>query len=67
MHSMGYGRTSAADGRVFPYIFNFPGTYWDAASIIVKHIIELHRGSVEVSSEGEGKGATFTVRIPFAP
>ena len=31
---------------------------------IVKHIIELHRGSVEVRSEGEGKGATFTVRIP---
>ena len=38
VHSMGYGRTSAADGTVFPYVFNFPGTYWDAASIIVKHI-----------------------------
>lgn len=34
---------------------------------IVKHIIELHRGSVEVKSEGEGKGATFTVRIPCEP
>lgn len=34
---------------------------------IVKHIIELHRGSVEVASEGEGKGTTFTVRIPCAP
>lgn len=33
---------------------------------IVKHIIELHHGSVEVRSEGEGKGATFTVRIPCA-
>ncbi|MGA7616362.1 MAG: HAMP domain-containing sensor histidine kinase [Thermoanaerobaculia bacterium] len=31
---------------------------------IVKHIVELHRGSVTVRSEGEGKGATFTVRIP---
>lgn len=31
---------------------------------IVKHIIELHRGSVEVVSEGEGKGATFTIRLP---
>ncbi|MFZ2490861.1 MAG: ATP-binding protein [Thermoanaerobaculia bacterium] len=31
---------------------------------IVKHIIELHRGVVEVSTGGEGKGATFTVRIP---
>ena len=34
---------------------------------IVKHIIELHRGPVEVRSEGEGKGATFTVRIPCTP
>ncbi|MBW3566261.1 MAG: HAMP domain-containing histidine kinase [Acidobacteria bacterium] len=33
---------------------------------IVKHIIELHRGSVEVRSEGEGKGATFTIRLPCA-
>ena len=31
---------------------------------IVKHIVELHRGTVEVESAGEGKGATFTVRIP---
>ncbi len=38
VHSMGYGRTSAANGAVFSNIFNYPGTYWDAASIIVKHI-----------------------------
>ena len=25
--SMGYGRTSAADGTIFPWIFNFPTTY----------------------------------------
>jgi branched-chain amino acid transport system substrate-binding protein len=46
VHSMGYGRTSAADGTVFPYIFNFPGTYWDAASIIVKHILEQEGGDL---------------------
>ena len=34
---------------------------------IVKHIVELHRGLVEVSSEGTGKGATFKIRIPCAP
>ena len=33
---------------------------------IVKHIVGLHRGSVEVRSEGAGKGATFTVRLPCA-
>ncbi len=38
IHSMGYGRTSAANGKVFEWIFNYPGTYWDAASIIVKYI-----------------------------
>ncbi len=38
VHSMGYGRTSAANGKVFSHIFNYPGTYWDAASIIVKYI-----------------------------
>jgi signal transduction histidine kinase len=31
---------------------------------IVKHIAELHGGSVAAASGGEGKGATFTVRIP---
>jgi signal transduction histidine kinase len=33
---------------------------------IVKHIVELHGGSVAAASGGEGKGATFTVRIPCA-
>ncbi len=44
--SMGYGRTSAANGSVFSYIFNFPGTYWDAASIIVKHILDEENGDL---------------------
>ncbi|MEM7463942.1 MAG: ABC transporter substrate-binding protein [Pseudomonadota bacterium] len=46
VHSMGYGRTSAANGKVFEWIFNYPGTYWDAASIIVKHIIDQEGGDV---------------------
>ncbi len=36
--SMGYGRTSAADGRVFPWIFNFPTTYWSQASAVIRYI-----------------------------
>ena len=32
---------------------------------IVRHIVELHGGTVQVESEGEGKGARFTVRIPI--
>jgi PAS domain S-box-containing protein len=31
---------------------------------IVRHLVELHGGSVRVESEGEGKGATFTVTLP---
>ncbi len=36
--SMGYGRTAAADGTVFPYVFNFPTTYWSQASAFVKYV-----------------------------
>jgi len=31
---------------------------------IVRHLIELHGGSVSASSAGEGMGATFTVELP---
>ncbi len=42
--SMGYGRTSAADGRVFPWVFNFPATYWSQASALVKYIADREGG-----------------------
>ncbi|MBC1274481.1 AAA family ATPase [Nostoc sp. UCD121] len=31
---------------------------------IVRHLVELHGGTVQVESLGEEKGATFTVRLP---
>jgi CheY-like chemotaxis protein len=34
---------------------------------IVRHLVELHGGSVEAASAGEGQGATFTVQLPVAP
>jgi len=38
LHSMGYGLSAAADGSVFPWAFNYPSTYWNQASAIVKYI-----------------------------
>jgi two-component system CheB/CheR fusion protein len=32
---------------------------------IVRHLIELHGGTVEAESQGEGQGATFTVKLPL--
>ncbi|MBA2732775.1 MAG: PAS domain S-box protein, partial [Acidobacteria bacterium] len=34
---------------------------------IVRHLIELHGGTVQAGSAGENQGATFTVRLPVAP
>src|SRR5712692_4365447 len=33
---------------------------------IVRHLTELHGGTVSAESQGEGRGATFTVSIPLA-
>jgi signal transduction histidine kinase/CheY-like chemotaxis protein len=32
---------------------------------IVRHLVELHGGTVRAESAGENQGATFTVRLPF--
>ena len=42
--SMGYGRTDGSDGRVFPYVFTVPMTYWSQASAMIKFIGEQEGG-----------------------
>jgi branched-chain amino acid transport system substrate-binding protein len=42
--SMGYGRTDGSDGRVFPYVFTVPMTYWSQASALIKHIGDQEGG-----------------------
>lgn len=34
---------------------------------IVKHLVELHGGTVRAKSSGENRGATFIVALPLAP
>ncbi len=38
IHSMGYGRTAAGDGRVFEWAFTAPTSYWSQASAFIKYI-----------------------------
>ncbi len=38
MVTIGYGRTDAADGAVFPWVFPMITTYWSQASDIIKYI-----------------------------
>jgi PAS domain S-box-containing protein len=33
---------------------------------IVRQLVDLHNGTVKAASEGEGKGATFTIRLPMS-
>ncbi len=55
IHSMGYGRTSAANGKIFKWVFNFPATYWSQASALVKYIGDKEGGM------GKLKGKKITL------
>lgn len=55
--SMAYGLSAAADGTVFPWVFNPPASYWDGASAIVKYIAEEEGGFENL--EGKTIGYIF--------
>lgn len=42
--SMAYGLSASADGENFPWIFNPPVTYWDGASVFIKHVAAAEGG-----------------------
>jgi branched-chain amino acid transport system substrate-binding protein len=44
IHSAGYGMTASADGRWFPWVFNFPMTYWSQASAFVRYVSQQEGG-----------------------
>ena len=33
---------------------------------IARHIVEMHGGTIDATSEGEGKGSTFSVVLPLS-
>jgi branched-chain amino acid transport system substrate-binding protein len=45
--TLGYGRTDATDGRVFPWVFPILSNYWDGATGIVKFIDDREKGSLK--------------------
>jgi branched-chain amino acid transport system substrate-binding protein len=46
IHSMGYGRTSAVNGEVFPWVFNYPANYWDGASVMINYILSENNNDI---------------------
>jgi two-component system NtrC family sensor kinase len=65
----GVGISSENIPRVFDPFFTTkdPGKGTGLGLSISYGIMSKHRGAIEVSSEGVGRGATFTVRIPVSP
>lgn len=50
MHTMGYGRTSAANGKIFSNVFNYPANYWNGASLAINHLLEVNGGDIDGKS-----------------
>jgi branched-chain amino acid transport system substrate-binding protein len=47
MHTMGYGRTSAANGDVFSHTFNYPANYWNGASGAINYLLGENGGDLK--------------------
>ena len=52
--SSGYGMSAAADGRWFPYVFNFPTSYWSQASAFIRYIGEQEGGLEKLKGKKVG-------------
>jgi branched-chain amino acid transport system substrate-binding protein len=46
--TLGYGRTDAADGRVFPYVFNPPVTHWSQNTAQIRFIGQRAGGMAQL-------------------
>jgi signal transduction histidine kinase len=64
----GQGLAAGAEDRIFELFVQGDGARggMGVGLALVRRLVELHGGSVGVSSEGPGHGTTFTVRLPAA-
>jgi len=59
-------------GRIFQYFTQLDGSSSRGQGglglglAICRHLVELHGGTIDALSEGDGRGATFRVRLPRA-
>jgi signal transduction histidine kinase len=73
VHDTGEGMAQSLVPRIFDRFSQGDGTTTRAHGglglglAIVKHIVDAHGGSIEASSEGKGRGATFLIRLPVSP
>ncbi|MFA7280423.1 MAG: ABC transporter substrate-binding protein, partial [Sterolibacterium sp.] len=51
MTTLGYGRSDAADGRVFPYVFPLITSYWDQAAGMIKYLGEKEGGLAKLKGK----------------
>jgi signal transduction histidine kinase/CheY-like chemotaxis protein len=67
----GIGIDAAFLSQVFERFKQADGSYTRAHGglglglAITRHLVELHGGTIEASSEGKGRGARFSVRLPL--
>ncbi|RKT37434.1 amino acid/amide ABC transporter substrate-binding protein (HAAT family) [Roseovarius halotolerans] len=47
IHAIGHGRTSAANGAVFEWIFSYPTNYWAGASVAIKYLLQENSGDLK--------------------
>ena len=60
--SLGYGRTDATDGRVFPYVFPLITNYWDQSSAKVRYLAQLAGGEDKLKGK---KIVNLHLNVPY--
>jgi branched-chain amino acid transport system substrate-binding protein len=51
MTMLGYGRSDAANGKVFPYIFPLVASYWNQAAAMIKYLADKEGGYAKMKGK----------------